>query len=104
MQSYTSLKPHINIIMLMVGIRYNQFIANAKFYVIEVTYTNHNANHRNSDRSPWQMQSYTSVKPRMKIIMLLNGIRYDKSMANAKLHDIIEATYQYHIAVGGNSL
>ena len=85
MQSYTSLKPHLKHIMLMVGILYNQLIANAKFYVIEVTYKHQNANHRNSDRSPWQMQSYTSVKPRMKIIMLLNGICYDKSMANAKV-------------------
>ena len=103
MQSYTSLKLHIRIIMLMVGILYNNFIANATFYMIELTYTHHNANHRNFDRSPWQMQSYTSVKPRMTIIMLLNGIRYDKSMANAKLH-VIEATYTNHNGVGGNSL
>ena len=87
----------------MVGILYNQFIANETFYLIEVTYKNHNVNHGNSDRNPWQMQRYTSVKPCMKIIMLLNGIRYDKSMANAKLH-VIEATYTNHNGVGGKLL
>ena len=71
--------------------------------MIEVTYKNQNANHRNSDRSQWQMQSYTSVKPRMRITMLLNGKPYDKSMANAKLH-VIEVTYTNHNGVGGNSL